>query len=241
MRGVRRSAIVLVLSLVPGAPATADQGGVDVSGGVTLTSDYLFRGVSQTLGDPAVQISLDAELESGVYGFLWASNVDFVPAGEPDDGARYEVNVALGFAIDLSKHWSIDALLARYVFPGTVDAADYDYNELLLTLGFAERISATVGYSDEVFGQDAAGWFYALSGNVDLPGDLSLSARAGHYDLESAFGANYALSDIAIHRSVGDVDVTLAWHDTYGDAGELFYAHTIGSRIVLSLDLDFLR
>lgn len=241
MRMVRRSTIVLGLGMVLGAPAMADQGGVDVSGGVTLASDYLFRGVSQTLGDPAVQVSLDAELESGLYGFLWASNVDFVPDDEPDDGARYEINAALGFATDLSEHWSIDALLARYVFPGTVDAVDYDYNELLLTLGFAERVSATVGYSDEVFGEDAAGWFYGLSGDLDLPADFSLSARAGYYDLDAAYGASYAYSVIAVSRPVGEVDLTLAWYDTHGDAEELFYRQAIGSRVVLSLDFAFLH
>ena len=43
----------------------------------TLTSDYVFRGVSQTAEDPALQGSIDYEGESGGYVGLWGSNVDF--------------------------------------------------------------------------------------------------------------------------------------------------------------------
>ena len=47
-----------------------------VSGGVNVTSDYLFRGVSQTQGNPAIQWNLEAE-KNGVYGGTWGSQIDF--------------------------------------------------------------------------------------------------------------------------------------------------------------------
>ena len=40
------------------------------------TSDYVFRGVSQTQEDPAIQGGIDATYGIG-YAGVWASNVDF--------------------------------------------------------------------------------------------------------------------------------------------------------------------
>src|SRR5688500_5572232 len=45
-------------------------------GNLTLTSDYRFRGVSQTFGDPAIQGGLDFTLPSNFYIGTWASMVD---------------------------------------------------------------------------------------------------------------------------------------------------------------------
>ncbi|MEJ2521643.1 MAG: TorF family putative porin, partial [Gammaproteobacteria bacterium] len=48
-----------------------------VSATVTATTDYVFRGITQSAEDPALQGSLDYEADSGFYVGAWASNVDF--------------------------------------------------------------------------------------------------------------------------------------------------------------------
>src|SRR5262245_2646296 len=58
-------------------PAFADS---SFSGNVALTSDYVFRGISQTQGDPAIQGGFDFTTNVGnapFYAGAWASNVDF--------------------------------------------------------------------------------------------------------------------------------------------------------------------
>src|SRR5678815_1493192 len=49
----------------------------DVTGTVTVVSDYDFRGITQTAQDPALQGSIDWTGESGFYLGAWGSNVDF--------------------------------------------------------------------------------------------------------------------------------------------------------------------
>ncbi|MGA1561914.1 MAG: TorF family putative porin, partial [Gammaproteobacteria bacterium] len=51
-------------------------GGFDLSGNMALTSNYIWRGVSQSDDDPAIQGGLDLAHESGVYAGVWASNVE---------------------------------------------------------------------------------------------------------------------------------------------------------------------
>ena len=154
----RRLAHLCLWTTLLGMPcALADEHGIDVGASLALRSDSLFRGVSQTLGSAAVEGSVDVAFESGFYAYAWASNVDFEPDSEPDDGARLEVDVALGYTHDLNDRWAVDVELVRYIYPGTVAGANYDYNELLACLWLDERYHATVGYSEHVFGMDAAG------------------------------------------------------------------------------------
>jgi len=49
--------------------------GLDVSGNVAVTSDYVWRGVTQTDGDVAIQGGFDLAHKSGLYVGNWNSNV----------------------------------------------------------------------------------------------------------------------------------------------------------------------
>ena len=79
-----------------------------LGGSVAVASDYVFRGISQTMESPAVQASIDLQFESGLYAYAWGSNVDFVAGVDPDDGAGQEIDLAIGYASDVGGAWSID-------------------------------------------------------------------------------------------------------------------------------------
>ena len=49
----------------------------EISGNIALTSDYRFRGISQSNEDPAVQGGFDVSFEPGFYLGTWASSIDF--------------------------------------------------------------------------------------------------------------------------------------------------------------------
>ncbi len=49
----------------------------EISGNIALTSDYRFRGISQSNEDPAVQGGFDVGFEPGFYLGTWASSIDF--------------------------------------------------------------------------------------------------------------------------------------------------------------------
>ena len=82
-----RCGVVLVGLVMSGAAAAA------VEGTATLTSDYVWRGSSQSDGDPAVQAGLKLSAGTGWYASAWGSGVSF----RPDNGARVEVAVQTSF------------------------------------------------------------------------------------------------------------------------------------------------
>ena len=60
----------------------------DLSGYLVLTSDYVWRGVTQSDVNPAVQLGGDITFDSGIYAGLWASTIDINNGG--DLGGRLE-------------------------------------------------------------------------------------------------------------------------------------------------------
>ena len=79
-----------------------DQVPGEFSADVTLASDYTFRGVSQTAGQPALQgtfgyslglqETFGAPVPINVYGSVWGSNVNFGPS----DPAFIELDLITG-------------------------------------------------------------------------------------------------------------------------------------------------
>ncbi len=204
-------------------------------GSIGVGSDYTFRGVSPTLGEFAAQASVGAELPAGFYTYAWASNIDFVPASEPDDGARYEVDLGVGYSKELNDKWAIDLAFVRYLFPGTVEGVDYNFDELIARLTFAGKYAATVAHSNDIDNQGTSSVNYEVSVNVDLVSDTTLTVRYGLFDLARAYGSDYTYVESSLARQFGSTTITLSYANTSDAAESIFNPQATGSRLMLSL------
>src|SRR5690606_35769118 len=116
------------------AQSAGAEGAWSFGGEVIAASDYVWRGVSQTMEDPALQLEAYVEHESGFYAGAFASNVDF---GDPDDGIDYELETYVGWAGALGETTELDIFVSRVAYPGH-NGADYDidYTEAQAVLTF---------------------------------------------------------------------------------------------------------
>ncbi|MGB5690407.1 MAG: TorF family putative porin [Woeseiaceae bacterium] len=220
------------------ASATEDKE-LPLSASVTIATEYVFRGISQTLGNPALQASLDLQFDNGFYAYAWGSNVDFYPASEPDDGARLEINIAAGYATQLNDRWSIDVSLVHYLFPSTHGEIDYDYSELISTLCFDDRLSATLGYSNSVDGTDTESWFSELGYEFALPRDVAFGVAYGYYDLSNAYGSGYGYARADWTRDFAATQLSLSYYEPFGGADQIYFEQASDSRFVVSILLNF--
>jgi uncharacterized protein (TIGR02001 family) len=211
----------------------------DIVGDVTLATDFVFRGVSQTMSSPAVQGCLEVTHDSGLSAYLWTSNVDFVADGDPDDGARVEMDLMLGYTRALSDRFTASAGIVQYFYPGTKPGFNYDYSEWIGSITVDDRHSLSLGYAPDVFGSGEAGVYVSAATSFDLPGDLLLSADIGHYDLQRAYGESYRHGSLAISGGLDAFSWQLSYHVTDNDAQNLFYESNVAPRLVLSLNLAF--
>ncbi len=123
--------------LVPAQPARA----VSFGGDVALTSDYIYRGFSETNDKPALQLDLHASLATGTFAGVWTSTLDhkFKPY------ADYDVEEYIGQRFDLSSAWNTSITATNYSYLGGGQYYSSDYQE----------VSASVSYLDR--------WTFALS------------------------------------------------------------------------------
>lgn len=177
-----RAAALAVAGLLTAAAARAEPAdtgiesagaGTMVSGTVALTSDYRFRGISQTDIAPAIQPSLQLDTSSGLFAGVWGSNVaEF-------NGATTEIDLTAGWAGTLAGLDTSVGVLA-YFYPG---GDGTDVYELFGTVGMPiGPISASLGFNwapEQPNSGDSRYVYAALS--AAIPGSpLSLGATLGH-------------------------------------------------------------
>ncbi len=94
----------------------------EVSMNIGATSNYIWRGVTQTADEAAVSGGLDYSHESGFYAGTWTSSL-----GNNDAGA--EVDFYAGFGGSVSD-FSYDINVTAYTYPQLEDA---DFTEVGLS------------------------------------------------------------------------------------------------------------
>jgi uncharacterized protein (TIGR02001 family) len=139
---MKKTLIATALMAAISTTALAD----GISGNVALTSDYVFRGVSQTDNQMAIQGGLDYEHPSGLYVGTWASNVspDFFNGTGNDP--QIELDLYGGYKGDLGNGIGYDVGYIRYQYPGYDKA---NTNEIYVKGSFKD-FSASLNYSDEL-------------------------------------------------------------------------------------------
>jgi uncharacterized protein (TIGR02001 family) len=193
-----------------------------VRGGVSVLSDYVWRGVSQTQEDPALQAEINLEHRSGFYVGLWGSSIDFTAADEEDDGIDYELDGYIGWAGELRPGLELDVVLTRAAYPGARSGFDYDYTELEGTLSFAEYYHVGLAYSPDIFGLGGKGYYWNAGGEWPLgESGFGLKAQVGYYDLEDAAGDSYNDYLLALTKDFGPVHAELQYTDTSSYGPEL--------------------
>lgn len=163
------TAIVLTLAATAEAGAQA----VEVSGNISLGSDYTFRGISQTLEEPVVQGGLDLAGPSGVYVGMWGSSVNF---GEEDlaagPRAQMELDFYGGIAPSISG-FDLDLGAVYYAYPGAASSFNYNFYELYAGIGRGfgpVGAGVDVAYSPDFFGSSGTGLWTGVSASAAFEG-----------------------------------------------------------------------
>lgn len=184
----------------------------EFSGYLTLTSDYVKRGVTQSEDDPAVQLGLDVDFSNGFYLGVWGSSVDI--QNSTFGRREIEANYYAGFVYDANEVWRFSASVVAYDYPSANGPVDYSYEEYLLGSNYNDRLWVEIAYSPDgnAMGQSAV--------NVDLYTEWplndvwSIGGGGGRYDLSSATRDSYQYWHLGITGSFQFADIDLRLHDT---------------------------
>ena len=184
----------LAATVMMAEDATSDLG---VSANMAMTSNYVWRGMTQSADSAAIQGGFDLEYK-GFYAGVWGSNVNF------GSDVSLEADVYLGFSNEVSG-LSYDVGFIQYAYPKDVEASNF--GEAYLGLGYdLGALSVGATYSMGVSTNDLEPTDnIELSASVPLPSDIGLDVAYGMFD---EYGDYYSVS---LAKTVGKFDFSLAY------------------------------
>jgi uncharacterized protein (TIGR02001 family) len=171
---------------------------------VALVNNYLYRGISQSAGRPAMQAGFGLEDTSGFYAGVFGSSISWlndlysVSAGTAGArGSSVELDTYLGFKKKLANDLFYDVGFLRYNFPGAYapGATNAGTNEIYGEVKY-EIISAKYSYSlGNAFGNaNTAGTdYFEVNANVPLNIEgLTLGAHVGRQNFKGTGAVDVA-------------------------------------------------
>lgn len=212
--------------------------GESISGSLALTSDYVFRGISQTQEKPAIQGGLTYTHESGFHAGFWGSNVNFKSKDNlaaANDNASLELDITAGYGGNINDALTWDITAAYYSYPGAnvPDPGKYGFWELVPTLAYdfgAAKLTGQLAYSPDFFGAAKSGTYFMVALDVPLPADFALNAHIGgqwldadkdsgltqtFVDANTAYiPKDYSEWKLAISKQIAGLGLELAYVDT---------------------------
>lgn len=255
------NSLILAALAVPGAAMAADAETTEhkegihvipasahtVTANVGLVSNYVYRGITQTVGKPAVQGGFDYAHSSGLYAGVWGSNVSWITGSGATGDASLELDTYFGFKNSFAEDFSYDVGYVRYNYLGTYTPpatyAKADTEEIYGALGY-KWVTAKYSYSLGKFltVPGASGTNYVeLNANYPVSDTgFTLGAHIGKQTYKGTFSNALAAANLtptctdyklSVTKDFSGYVVGLAYTNTNARSGG-YYTYTSTSGVV---------
>jgi uncharacterized protein (TIGR02001 family) len=197
------------------------------SANVALTSEYVFRGISQTDDSPAIQGGFDWSLEKlgslpfGLYAGMWGSNVNFhgvTPDVGSAKGPSLESDWYAGFQGSVwDINWKLGGLY--YFYPGAPQNAHANFFEIASSLNYDfGPAAATLAYNYSPDFAVGTGPGHFVNAKLDIPiWKFTLSPQGGRQWISRNWRAgvpDYWVYGASLSTIIAGFGATLAVSDT---------------------------
>lgn len=254
-------ACALALLVPQGARGQAEPG--SIGGSVAATSDYIYRGVSQSDGHGALQADLHASSSGGMFAGVWASTRD----SNLEPRTAGEMQVYLGQRFSLGSAWSATVTGRGDYFVGGPAHHSYDYQEICAALTWLDRYTLSITaipnavrystvvssqggilkeyyvvYRSPAFVADAAGQWLLRDGVV-AGGGLYVTAAAGYYyashsEHHPAEAVDYVYGNAGFALEWRRWRIDVGYFAAQRQAGELF-PYPVAKRVAGTVSWQF--
>ena len=214
---MRKTLIALSVGAALATPILASADEPALSANVTLGTEYIYRGIAQTKGDPTLQGGFDYALNNGFYVGAWGSNISWISDAGVYPGETYtassslELDVYGGYKGSISGDLGYDVGILTYNYPGK-HFGSFDPNTVeiygalsykWLTAKYSVTTGSLFGWtkSDGVSKTSGSGYL-DLSGSYDMGGGLSLGAHVGHQTVSGNSNASYSDYSVSVSKEI---------------------------------------
>jgi uncharacterized protein (TIGR02001 family) len=219
-------------------------GAVTVDGDISYTSDYVFRGVSESGGRSAGQIDVRASTGDGTFLGVFASTLGRTWQHTwGNSGWDYELEAYLGHRFDVSPSWSTTLTAVSYSYlEGNVRMSS-DYQEVSAAVSYLDLWTTTLAFIPNAvrfYGGHRLGRYpaYVTDTSLQLPlfGRLFFTAGAGYYTSD---GTGYAFGNAGLGFEFKSLRVDGGYYVAQDRAQELFPYGRAGSRFAGTVSWHF--
>jgi uncharacterized protein (TIGR02001 family) len=206
---------VLAFASLPASAQEAAQGEASehqVSYNAAITSDYRYRGLSQTRFDPALQGGADyVHGPSGLYVGTWLSTIKWTKDLGGDGNIEWDIYGGKRGNLGASVTYDVGGLYYWYPDNGLNPRANTF--ELYGRLGFGPAYIKYSHATTNLFGTaDSKGSGYLdLGADLDVGSGFLLNLHVGHQKV--AHNSQYSYTDykVGVTRDFGVATLSLAW------------------------------
>lgn len=197
------------------------------SANIALSTDYMWRGASQTDDKPSISGGFDYGHNSGFYAGVWASNVDF------DSDTSMELDVYGGFTSQVGDSGlDYDVGFLRYMYPGEQALS---WNEIYGALNYS-YFTLGIAYSADALASSEKGIYYSLDVDYDLPAGFAFNAGIGYYDLaDNIADDNPSDYRIGVSKEFVGLNFNLSYLDSNSKAERVYGGDPTDGRLIFTI------
>ena len=211
-------ASALGLASIAATPASAQIAGL--SANAAVTTNYIFRGISQSGGNIAVQAGVDYNI--GTTGFAvgaWASSIDFGNATLGDDTSA-EIDLYGSYTFAISDAFSLSAGAITYNYPSSPHNVNYNWWEGWVGASYNFGVAAVTGkvfYSPDYVNLSTNEIYFNGAVSVPVLDWLTLNGSIGYSVFDHAVPPiidDYLDWTISAVATFGNFSLTAGYTDT---------------------------
>ncbi|MEB0136974.1 TorF family putative porin [Actimicrobium sp. CCC2.4] len=183
----------------------------ELSFNASLSSDYRYRGISQSRLKPAISAGADfVNNPTGFYVGTWASSIKWIKdAGGKGD---IELDIYGGKRGEIIKDVSYDVGVLTYVYPSNKLNPSANTTEIYGQVGYGPGY---VKYSHSVtdlfgFANSKNSGYLDIGANIDVAEGTVLNLHVGHQSVKNNSGFSYTDYKVGVTKDFGFLSGSLA-------------------------------
>ena len=207
----------LAVGWLAATPASAQIAGL--SANAAVTTNYIFRGISQSGANPAVQAGIDYNIgTTGLAIGAWASSIDFGNVNGED--TQVEVDLYGSYTLAITDAFALSAGFVTYNYPSSPTGVNYNWYEGWIGASYNFGVAALSGkvfYAPDYVNLSTSQIYFTGGVSVPVTDWLALNGNVGYSTFDHAVFPiieDYLDWNLSAVATVGNFSLTIGYTDT---------------------------
>ena len=210
----------LVLGTLLPLAAQAEEAASPLSFNASVTTDYRYRGISQSRLKPALQGGADYVAANGFYIGTWASTIKWIKDAPYNGGASVEIDVYGGYKTEVAPGLTLDVGALTYIYSGNDLNPSANTTEVYGAVSYGVFTAKYSHSTTNLFGtaNSKGSGYLDLSATLDLGEGFSLVPHLGRQKVKNNPAGSYTDYAVTLNKDYAGISFGATLINTNTDA-----------------------